>query len=414
MDVPSVILNNGNKIPSLGLGTYMGEGREFKEAVKYAIDIGYRHIDTAMIYGNEKVLGEAIREKIADGTVTREDLFITSKLWNCYHDFDQVVPACKRTLKDLGLDYVDLYLIHWPVAQDLRTGAVIKKHNLVDTWKGMEECYNLGLAKNIGVSNFSTKQMLDILEGASVLPVMHQIEVNPHLTQKEMIGFCKERNIAVTAYTPFGCLSGAWNRPGQPNITFKHPTLIKIAKNYGKTTAQVILRYLIEVGTIPIPKSINKNRIKENLEVFDFKLKSEEIAEIDALNKDYHAIEVNRLLAQKKMIRFREERDITVDTYTPFGCLSGAWNSPGQPYTTSKHPTLVKIAKNHGKTTALVILRYLIQVGKLESWENKEVYDFELKSEEIAEIDAMNKDYHDVTDEELDVSDDYPFKNEIF
>ncbi|XP_044762183.1 aldo-keto reductase family 1 member B1-like [Coccinella septempunctata] len=297
---PTVTLNNGRQMPQLGLGTWLSLEGEAKEAVKYAIDIGYRHIDCAMLYGNEKEIGEAVREKIADGTVKREDLFITTKLWNMFHEYEQVVPTCKKSLENLGLDYVDLYLIHWPVAQKLTEidplnpfglgNAVIIKHDFTETWKGMEECVRLGLTKSIGLSNFNSVQVLRILDVAKIMPVTNQIEVNPHLNQKKLIKFCKDRNIVITAYSPFGSPARTWAKPGQPEIAFDHPTFVKIGEKYGKTSSQVILRYLIDIGTVPIPKSTNKERLKLNLHVFDFKLDEDDISAIDAMNMDHRAV----------------------------------------------------------------------------------------------------------------------------
>ncbi|KAK9878911.1 hypothetical protein WA026_003738 [Henosepilachna vigintioctopunctata] len=297
--VPNVTLNDGNVMPQIGLGTWLSLEGEAKEAIKYALDVGYRHIDTAMLYGNEKEIGEAVREKITDGSVKREELFITSKLWNTFHERDQVVSACKKSLDNFCLDYLDLYLVHWPVAQkivgeidpkDPFTNAVVFKHDFVETWKGMEECVKLGLTKSIGLSNFNSKQILRILDAATILPVTNQVEVNPHLNQKKLIKFCKDRNITITAYSPFGSPARTWAKPGQPEIAFDHPTFVEIGRIYGKTSSQVILRYLIDIGTIPIPKSSNKERMKLNLDVFDFKLTDKEIAAIDALNMDYRAV----------------------------------------------------------------------------------------------------------------------------
>ncbi|XP_045483552.1 aldo-keto reductase family 1 member B7-like [Harmonia axyridis] len=295
---PCITLNNGRKMPQLGLGTWLSLEGEAKEAIRYAIDIGYRHIDCAMLYGNEKEVGEAIRDKINDGTVKREDIFITTKLWNTFHEYDQVVPTCKKSLENLGLDYVDLYLVHWPVAQkqtemDPRKPfgkTEVIKHDFTETWKGMEECVKLGLAKSIGLSNFNSKQVLRILDMAKILPVTNQVEVNPHLNQKKLTKFCKDRNIVITAYSPFGSPARTWAKPGQPEIAFDHPTFVKIAEKHGKTSSQVILRYLVDIGSVPIPKSTNKERLRLNLDIFDFKLDDEDIAAIDAMNMDYRAV----------------------------------------------------------------------------------------------------------------------------
>ncbi|CAH1975325.1 unnamed protein product [Acanthoscelides obtectus] len=304
MAAPLISLNNGLKCPALGLGTWLSAPGEVKEAVKCAISIGYRHIDCAWLYGNEKEIGEGIREKLNDGTVKREDLFIVTKLWNTFHEREKVVPACRESLKNFGLDYVDLYLVHWPCAQK-HTGkidfnlpfkdAVNINYDFVDTWRGMEECVNLGLAKSVGLSNFNSKQVQRILDNAKIKPVMNQIEVSPNINQKKLIKFCKDRDIEITAYSPFGSPARPWAKPGEPVVRLDDPKLIDIGKKYGKTSSQVILRYLIQLGTIPIPKSSNKERIKLNIQVFDFELTAEDMKVLDCYNCDGRAVHAEEL-----------------------------------------------------------------------------------------------------------------------
>ncbi|KAK9878907.1 hypothetical protein WA026_003735 [Henosepilachna vigintioctopunctata] len=291
--IPTVTLNNGNKMPQLGLGTWAMVEGECREAIEYAISIGYRHIDTAMLYGTEKEVGEAVRAKIEDGTVKRDELFITTKLWNTFHK--DVVAACKKSLEFLGLDYLDLYLMHSPVAQQFVeeisyenfTASPVIVNDFVETWKGMEECVKLGLTKSIGISNFNCKQVARILEEATILPVTNQVEVTPLLTQKKQIDFCKDRNILITAYSPFKCFTNASPHPDHPGTKMDHPIFLKIAQKYGKTPSQVILRYLVDKGTVPIPKSSNRGRIKENMDIFDFELTDNEVAAVDGLNANY-------------------------------------------------------------------------------------------------------------------------------
>lgn len=297
--VPKVTLNNGLKCPAFGLGTWQAAPGEVGNAVKYAIDIGYRHIDCAMLYGNEKEIGEGIREKIEEGAVKREDLFIVTKLWNTFHERDQVVPTCKKSLANFGLDYIDLYLIHWPVAQKL-TGeldfnapfknAVGYDYDYVDTWKGMEECVDLGLAKSIGISNFNSEQVQRVLDNSRIKPVMNQIEVSPNINQKKLIKFCRERGIEITAYSPFGSPARPWAKPGDPVIHLTDPKLVAMGKKYKKTPGQVVLRYIYELGTIPIPKSTNKQRMADNLDIFDFELSRGDAAIIDQINCDGRAV----------------------------------------------------------------------------------------------------------------------------
>ncbi|KAJ9598319.1 hypothetical protein L9F63_010997, partial [Diploptera punctata] len=295
MTVPTVKLNNGYNFPVLGCGTYKaGNPGEVADVVKNAIDVGFRHIDCAMFYDNEPEIGQAIKEKIAEGVIKREDLFITSKLWNNNHRPDLVVPACKKTLSDLGLDYLDLYLIHWPHAVKEggepnpldEDGKLIPSDvDYVDTWKQMEECLKLGLAKSIGLSNFNSVQIQRILDVATIRPVVNQVECHPYLNQSKLLAFCKERQILLTAYSPLGS-PGILAGPDTP-APLKDPKIIEIAEKHGKTVAQTIIRYLIQHGVVPIPKSSNKKRLEENFNVFDFELTAEEVASIDGVNKNF-------------------------------------------------------------------------------------------------------------------------------
>lgn len=296
MAAPTIALNSGQKIPVLGLGTWQAkdEPSVVEQAVRDAIDAGYRYFDCAFIYGNEKEIGKALREKIDEGIVKREDLFITTKLWNTMHKRENVVPACKKSLENFGFDYVDLYLIHWPMsydesAQDLwpvdekgdpMSGTV----DYLDTWRGMEECVKLGLTKSIGLSNFNSEQIDRVLSIAKIKPVVNQVECHPNLNQKKLRDFCAQRGIAINAYSPFGSPQRTWARSTSPQVTLNVPEITTIADKYQKTPAQVVLRYLIDIGTIPIPKSSSKGRIKENINIFDFKLTAEEIASIDKLD----------------------------------------------------------------------------------------------------------------------------------
>nr|XP_031843049.1 bifunctional protein STORR-like [Nomia melanderi] len=296
MAAPTVTLNNGQKMPVLGLGTWQGadEPKVVQQAIRDAVDAGYRHFDCAFIYGNEKEIGKALREKIEEGVVKREDLFITTKLWNTFHKKEEVVPACKQSLKNFGLDYVDLYLVHWPMAFsgfgkdiwpiDEHGNPMCGDEDYLDTWRGMEECVKLGLTKSIGLSNFNSQQIERVLSVAEIKPVMNQIECHPNLNQKKLRKFCAERGIAVTAYSPFGSPKRSWVKPGDPQVTIDAPELLKLGKKYGKSPAQIILRYLVDIDTIPIPKSKSKDRIKQNIDIFDFKLTPEEVALLDTLD----------------------------------------------------------------------------------------------------------------------------------
>nr|CAH7735952.1 unnamed protein product [Callosobruchus chinensis] len=260
---------------------------EVQEAVKHAIDVGYRHFDCARFYENEAEIGEAIREKIKEGVVKREDVFVTSKLWCTNMRPDLVEPTLRKTLADLGLDYLDLYLIHWPCAfkegdnlmpeDPNNEGKVLFSDvDYVDTWKAMENVYNKGLVKTIGISNFNKKQVTRLLENAKVVPAVNQIECHPYLNQKKLTEFCKSKGIHITPDRP-------WAKPTDPVLT-EEPIIKGIAGKHGKTPAQVIFRYIIQLGVVPIPKSTNKSRLAENINVFDFELTSDEMAKMDTLD----------------------------------------------------------------------------------------------------------------------------------
>lgn len=291
MAVPTLKLNNGHEIPTFGLGTYAGKG--IKDVIKLSIDLGYRLIDTAFVYANEKEIGEGIAEKIKDGTVKREDLFVVTKLWNTRHKPEHVVPAMQRSLSSLGLDYVDLYLMHWPFATQLATDdeyAIFD--NLTeedvpfeDTWKEMEKCVKLGHARSIGLSNFNSIQIERILKIAEIKPVVNQVECNPYLSQEKLKQFCKERDILLMAYSPLYAPKRGGTVDNGLNL-FEEPLIKEIAGKYGKTMGQVILRYLTQCGVIAIPKSDNPERLKQNISIFDFTLTAEEFEKMRSLNKN--------------------------------------------------------------------------------------------------------------------------------
>ncbi|CAH1991521.1 unnamed protein product [Acanthoscelides obtectus] len=257
-----------------------------------AIDVGYRHFDCAHVYANEKEVGAALKKKMEDGTVTRGDLYITSKLWNTYHKPDMVEPALKTTLQNLGLEYLDLYLIHWPFALkegdelfpvDAEGKAIFSDADYVDTWKAMEQVQKKGLTKSIGVSNFNKRQLERLLANCTVPPVTNQIEVHPYLNQKKLIEFCKSKNITITAYSPLGSPDRPWAKPGDPQL-LEDPKIKTIAERYGKTPAQVILKYQVQRGCITIPKSVNKKRIQENFEIWDFELSQDDMTLLDSFD----------------------------------------------------------------------------------------------------------------------------------
>jgi len=291
--VPSLLMNNGLRIPQFGLGTWKSKPGEVTQAVKDAIDAGYRHIDGAFAYQNENEVGEAIAAKIKEGVIKREDVFITSKLWNAFHSPNLVVPSIKKTLSLLGLEYIDLYLIHWPMGYkeggglfetDANGKQLYSDVDYVNTWKQMEECVKQGLTKSIGISNFNSKQMERILAIATIKPVMNQVECHPYLNQKKLIDFCASKNILITAYSPLGSPDRPWAKPGDPAL-LDDPKLNEIAKKYpGKSTAQMLIKWQVQRGTVVIPKSVTKKRIIENIDIFDFELTKDDIKAIEAMD----------------------------------------------------------------------------------------------------------------------------------
>ncbi|MEJ5082191.1 MULTISPECIES: aldo/keto reductase [unclassified Ochrobactrum] len=261
MTVPAVKLNDGNHIPQLGYGVWQVGNDEAIAAVSEALKVGYRHIDTAAIYGNEEGTGKAINES----GIARSDIYLTTKLWNKEQGYESTLKAFDASLKKLGTDYVDLYLIHWPLPS---------KDLFMDTWRALIKIKEEGRAKSIGVSNFQTADLERILKESDVVPVINQIELHPQFQQDELRLFHSKHDIATEAWSPLG-----------QGTILENPTLKTIAEKHGKSVAQVILRWHIETGNIVIPKSVTPARIKENFEVFDFSLNGTDHDAITKLDK---------------------------------------------------------------------------------------------------------------------------------
>ncbi|GHE05558.1 aldo/keto reductase [Streptomyces alanosinicus] len=261
--VPPIILNNGIEMPQLGYGVWQVPDDEAERAVATAIEAGYRSIDTAAIYGNEEGTGKAI----AASGLPREDIFVTTKLWNSDQGYDSTLRAFDTSLSKLGVDYVDLYLIHWPLPS---------KDRYVDTYKAFEKIHADGRAKAIGVSNFLPEHLDRLTDRTNVVPAVNQIELHPHLQQHAL----REK------HAELGIATEAWSPLGQGKGLLEVPAIVAIARKHGRTPAQVVLRWHLQLGNVVIPKSVTPSRIKENIEVFDFSLDDEDLAAISALDED--------------------------------------------------------------------------------------------------------------------------------
>ncbi|KAL0882355.1 hypothetical protein ABMA27_000857 [Loxostege sticticalis] len=298
VNIPNFKLNNGREIPALGYGTWLGlndkmvfditDLPKLVDTLSYAIDIGYRHIDTAHLYRVEPEVGQVINKKIEEGVVKREDLFVTTKVWHHYHREADVEVSVRASLRRLNLDYVDLVLMHWPMS--ISEDGVDEKIDYLETWRGFETVLEKGLAKAIGVSNFNVEQLKRLIANSKVVPASNQVEINLNLGQKELVEFCQAHNIVVVAYSPFGTMVPSRSTPDSPEPKLNNPTMVSIAKKHGKTVTQITLRYLFQRGIISIPKTVTKSRALENASIFDFVLDENDVKTIAEFDNGYRTV----------------------------------------------------------------------------------------------------------------------------
>lgn len=293
-------LHDGTEMPALGLGTWKSEPQQVYLAVRAAIEVGYRHIDCASIYGNEDEVGRALAEAFQAGDVNRDEVWVTSKLWNDAHAPDDVRPALETSLKKLKLERLDLYLIHWPVA--LRPGVMFPRGPedfvslaeipLESTWEAMLKVAEQGLARQVGVSNFSSKKIERVRDATGQTPAVNQIELHPYMQQTQLVDACKALGVAVTAYSPLGSPDSAAMFGRDDGILLvKHPTIVEIAEKHGATPGQVLIAWALARETIVIPKSVNPGRIEENLGAKDLTLTPADMTAIAALDANQRMVQ---------------------------------------------------------------------------------------------------------------------------
>lgn len=288
--------SNNDEMPAFGLGTWKSGEGEVYNALKTAIKTGYRHIDCAAAYGNEKEVGKALSELFKEGVVAREDVWITSKLWSNMHAKEDVILALKQSLSDLQLEYLDLYLIHWPIAQKKEIPFVSKVEDFIPleelpnevTWEGLEKGVELGLVKHIGVSNFGPKALQQLISNSKIKPEMNQVESHPYYQQNDMLSFCKANNMHITAYAPLGSGDRAakFKAEDEPML-LQDPVIVDIAKSKNATPGQVLISWALHRGTSVIPKSVNPGRIAQNFESQSIELSESDMKRIAALDMNY-------------------------------------------------------------------------------------------------------------------------------
>ena len=303
--IPTLRLNSGDELPVVGLGLWKAEPETISTLIPAAINTGYRHFDNAADYGNEADVGRALKTAIDDGLCQREDLWLTSKLWNTFHEPERVREACEKSLSDLQTDYLDLYLIHFPIAleyvpiekryppgwfydPDAEEPAMHPiKVPIRETWEAMQELVSAGLVKNIGICNFGVSLIRDLLSYAKIPPAVLQVELHPHLSQERLLRFCQEEVIAVTGFSPFGASSYIpISMARSSESLLDDETIQSIAEEHGRSSAQILLRWGIQRSTAVIPKTSRPERLAENLNLFDFALTAKEMRSINKLNRD--------------------------------------------------------------------------------------------------------------------------------
>lgn len=299
--MPNKILRIGDTghMPQIGLGTWQGEPGEVDAAVEYALTIGYRHIDCAAYYLNEQDVGKGIHTALSNQVLSRDELWVTSKLWNSFHRPEDVIPALKGSLHALRLDYLDLYLMHWPIAFARHVGLsmpdsnqgddylILEKAPLLDTWCAMEEAKHIGLVRYIGVSNFSQKKLDHLISQNVSVPAVNQIERHPYLAQQSLVDYCHQHHVAVTAYAPLGSPAGPSQFDKTHTALLQHQTISDLAQCHQATPAQVLLAWQIQNNVAVIPKSTNKKRLKENLNAGEVRLTTHDIERINTLDQHH-------------------------------------------------------------------------------------------------------------------------------
>lgn len=306
MNIPALKLHTDDLFPQIGLGMWKVSNERCPSLIREAVEAGYRHFDCACDYGNEAAVGEGLKEVFDSGLVKREEVWVTSKLWNTYHRKAYVRAACEKTLADLGLEYLDLYLVHFPIASqfvpfdehyppgwisnpgDEHPRMIPDAVPIIETWEAMEGLKEAGLVKNIGVCNFGVSLLRDLLSQAGDRPAVLQVESHPYLTQEKLLRFCGEQEIAYTAFSPFGALAyHELDMAEETDSLLEVEVITEIAGRYGRSPAQVLLRWGVQRGTAVIPKTSNTERLAENISIFDFELSEAEMEAIGKLNKNH-------------------------------------------------------------------------------------------------------------------------------